>query len=262
MTLNLKSRAAADGSQKLARLDGVPLHRQLFLVLQSAIQSGQYRRGDLFPTEEMLSRTYAVSRATVRRTLASLEGAGMIDRRQGAGTRVAGGASFHVEDAALESHLLSAKLISGKTKQKLIDAQVMDASPFLRGVLGLDDGAQVLQLKRVRSDGSVPIWYSFAFLAAPFGERLKRSDYSRLSMAELIQRTGTDLGEVDQTIGARLADADMAKALEVEIGAPLLEVFSTFIDASGDPLAFQRTYIPPERRRLRFARHASQLEGA
>lgn len=245
-----------EGGRKLFRLDGVPLHRQLFLVLQSAIQSGQYRRGDLFPTEEVLAKTYAISRATVRRTLASLEGAGLIDRRQGAGTRVAGGPSYFVEESALETHLRSFSVICGETRLELLSADFVPASPYLREVLALGEDEQLLRLRRVRREDEVPVWYSFAYVAPRIAARLAPTDYARLSFLDLIESAGVTLGEVDQTIGARLADADMAAALGVEIGAPLLEMFLTFIDSNGDPVSFQRTYTPPERRRLRFARRA------
>jgi GntR family transcriptional regulator len=242
--------------RKLFRLDGVPLHRQLFLILQSAIQSGQYRRGDLFPTEEVLAKTYAVSRATVRRTLASLEGAGLIDRRQGAGTRVAGGPSYFVEDSALETHLRSFSVICENTRLELLSAEFVPTSPYLSEVLGLAEGEEVLRLRRVRHEDSVPVWYSFAYVTPRVAARLAPEDYAQLSFLNLIENAGVTLGEVDQTVGARLADADMAAVLGVEIGAALLEMFLTFIDSNGDPVSFQRTYTPPERRRLRFARRA------
>jgi GntR family transcriptional regulator len=259
MNIETNSRGALAG-QKLGRMDGVPLHRQLFLVLRSSIQSGQYRRGDLFPTEEMLAKTYAVSRATVRRTLASLDGAGLIDRRQGAGTRVAGGPAFFVEDLALESHLRSYDIVSEETELKLLSADVVDASSYLREIFGLGEDGKVLRLRRVRYEDSVPVFYSFAYVGAPVAEKFDPKDYGRVSFLELVESAGITLGEVDQTIGARLADADMASVLDVEIGAPLLEMFLTFIDTNGDPVSFQRTYTPPERRRLRFARRSAPFD--
>jgi GntR family transcriptional regulator len=246
--------------QKLTRMDGVPLHRQLFLILRSSIESGQYRRGDLFSTEEMLTKTYAVSRATVRRALASLEGAGLIDRRQGAGTRVAGGASFFVEDSALESHLRSINVICDETRLELLSNSMAAASPYLQQLFGLPEDGQVVRLRRIRFEDAVPTWYSFAYIPPSIAELLDQDDFSRLSVLDLIEGAGITLGEVDQTVGACLADADMASVLNVEIGAPLIEMFNTFIDSNGDPVSLQRTYAPPERRRLRFARRAAQID--
>ena len=49
---------------------GVPLHRQLFLVLRDEIARGAIPAGDPLPTEPVLCEQFGVSRITVRRALA------------------------------------------------------------------------------------------------------------------------------------------------------------------------------------------------
>ena len=51
---------------------GVPLHRQLFLVLHDEIARGALAPGDVLPTEQTLCEQFGVSRITVRRALADL----------------------------------------------------------------------------------------------------------------------------------------------------------------------------------------------
>ena len=51
---------------------GVPLHRQLFLVLHDEIDRGVIAPGDALPTEQALCEQFGVSRITVRRALADL----------------------------------------------------------------------------------------------------------------------------------------------------------------------------------------------
>ena len=46
---------------------GVPLHRQLFLVLHDEIDRGVVAPGDPLPTEQTLCDQFGVSRITVRR---------------------------------------------------------------------------------------------------------------------------------------------------------------------------------------------------
>jgi DNA-binding transcriptional MocR family regulator len=62
---------------------GVPLHRQLFLVLHDEIARGVLAPGDALPTEQALCDQFGVSRITVRRALADLADQGYIERRQG-----------------------------------------------------------------------------------------------------------------------------------------------------------------------------------
>ena len=67
---------------------GVPLHRQLFLVLHDEIARGAIPAGHPLPTEQELCDQFGVSRITVRRALADLADQGHITRRQGVGSFV------------------------------------------------------------------------------------------------------------------------------------------------------------------------------
>ena len=58
---------------------GVPLHRQLFLLPHDEIGREASAASDALPTEESLCDQFGVSRITVRRALADLADAGLID---------------------------------------------------------------------------------------------------------------------------------------------------------------------------------------
>ena len=72
----------------VARDLGAPLHHQIYLVLADGIAKGRYGAGDLLPTEEQLTKLFSVSRITVRRAMASLQSAGLIERGAGRRTMV------------------------------------------------------------------------------------------------------------------------------------------------------------------------------
>lgn len=56
---------------------------------------------------------------------------------------------------------------------------------------------------------------------------------------------------IDASIGAVLSDARVAGLLDVEPGAPLIEIERLMYSPAGRVLSYHRTLIPPERRRLR-----------
>ncbi len=56
--------------------------------LRREIEEGRYDGGERLPTEQLLCQRYQISRQTVRRALSVLEGEGLIDRRQGSGSRL------------------------------------------------------------------------------------------------------------------------------------------------------------------------------
>ena len=64
--------------------------RRLYLLLRDRIVSGEDRPQTRLPSEPMLAERHGVSRVTVRRALDKLAGEGLIERRPGSGTFVAG----------------------------------------------------------------------------------------------------------------------------------------------------------------------------
>ena len=62
--------------------------RRVFLSLRDQIFDGRLCDGEALPGEQKLAEAYSVSRVTVRRALAGLSAAGLIEKRAGSGTTV------------------------------------------------------------------------------------------------------------------------------------------------------------------------------
>ncbi|WP_019816275.1 aminotransferase-like domain-containing protein [Saccharomonospora saliphila] len=67
-----------------------PLYRKLADALARAAEDGALAAGERLPSERELSRSLAVSRATVVTAYEELRTRGVLDRRQGSGTRISG----------------------------------------------------------------------------------------------------------------------------------------------------------------------------
>src|SRR5262245_39620442 len=63
-------------------------HRQVFEIMRSRIESGDYQPGDRIPSDALLIQEFGVSRPTAARALHDLERGGLVKRRRGAGTYV------------------------------------------------------------------------------------------------------------------------------------------------------------------------------
>lgn len=74
-------------SPSLRRLDTWQVLQDQIL---DRIRAGEWRAGDLIPTEQQLSQEYKCARATVNRALRELADRGIIERRRKVGTRVTG----------------------------------------------------------------------------------------------------------------------------------------------------------------------------
>src|SRR3954470_8338285 len=71
------------------RFDG-PLYVQLTTALRAAIEAGELPAGRRLPPERLLASYLSVGRRTVARAYEALSDRALVDRRQGAGTRVTG----------------------------------------------------------------------------------------------------------------------------------------------------------------------------
>ncbi len=65
-----------------------PLHRKLSDSLRSAVRRGLLPAGSRLPSERDLATRLAVSRSTVVTAYDALRGEGLLESRQGSGTRV------------------------------------------------------------------------------------------------------------------------------------------------------------------------------
>ena len=128
---------------------GVPLHRQLFLVLRDEIERGAIAAGDPLPTEQTLCEQFGVSRITVRRALADLSDQGYIDRRHGVG-------SF-VRQARSSKRPTTGGSYMDEMRQTQFETQAQVIEIGMRPVPGavaaqLDLGADALHITRLRRE--------------------------------------------------------------------------------------------------------------
>ena len=69
---------------------GQPKHEQVSEWLRERIRSGEWKDGDKLLSEHELARRFGISRQTVRQAVGTLVNEGLLLRRQGSGTYVAG----------------------------------------------------------------------------------------------------------------------------------------------------------------------------
>ena len=71
----------------------LPKYQKVYATLRRQIEAGRWKPGDRLPSEAELVRTFDASRITVGRAVRDLQSAGLVQRRAGSGTYVAGAKS-------------------------------------------------------------------------------------------------------------------------------------------------------------------------
>jgi GntR family transcriptional regulator len=197
--------------------------------------------GERLGAERELADRLGVSRSTVRSALADLERNGVIRRKTGRG----GG--IFVAERKVERDLTSLAGLPAYLRRqgfeadaRVLSTATVEADDETARALGLDDGALVFEVVRVRLADREPISLERAlFPADRFPGLLDRSLGG--SLYELLQ-TEYDVvpGEAEERIEVVAAGAAEARLLGIRRSAALLAVARTAWDADGT--AFERSH--------------------
>ena len=235
---------------------GAPLHHQIYLVLADGIATGRYATGELLPTEEQLGKLFSVSRITVRRAMASLQNAGLIERGAGRRTVVKPlGKPLKMPIASVISNIAA---YGAQTVARVVEFDYGAAPAFLRERLW--EGTRPVQRAvRVRSQDGQPVMHLTSYVPGTLGGTFSRAELDRIPMFQLLQRAGAHISAGEQIVSATLAEPVVAQRLEIKVGAALIDLRSMMVDQHGRAVEYVEMLAPPERLSLRFELGADQL---
>ena len=144
---------------------GPPLHHQVYLDLQAALESGEFRPGSRLPTERELAERYGCSLITIRHALGELVREGRIERTRGRGT--------FVRSPLIERNIAGVQSFAEEMQRRglepatrIITSRVERAGETTALALNLQAGAPVVFLERIRLGGGEPMILEQARLPA------------------------------------------------------------------------------------------------
>ncbi|QGP91068.1 HTH-type transcriptional repressor YvoA [Neomoorella glycerini] len=236
------------------RTKPIPLHYQITSDLRRAIKEGEYKVGDLFPTDKQLMEKYGVSSITVRRAVAALVDEGLLERRPGKGTFVKretveetlGKLTGFFEEMKARGYEPGATIIfTGPVTDPIKEMQRV---PGLR-VFG-DEPLYLIE--KVQQMNGQPITYLRSYWPYEYGSRLAEEDLERRGLYELVEeKLGLVLERAVQTISAGRAGKREAEYLQVKVGTPLLIMERTAFDDRGRPVELSVNAYRPDRYKYR-----------
>ncbi|HUA10631.1 MAG TPA: GntR family transcriptional regulator [Solirubrobacteraceae bacterium] len=236
----------ADG-WTLDRDSGEPAYAQLESRIAFLVSSGQIEIGARVPSERDLADWTGVSRPTARAALSSLARSGMLERGIGRrGTRVA--ANALVRDGGDFSGFTGLARRDGiEPEAQVLSVTCMPADARVAAPLALGAGDPVWHLQRLRVGAAGPCTFEESWLPAERFADLDRLDLSGSIYALLDDRFASRPVRAAERLEPIGADAVMAGALGVAVGAPLMLVEHTSYGASGAPLEHARDVHRPDR---------------
>lgn len=242
------------------RLHPVPLYHQIFLQLREEITSGERPLGSRMPTEQELAGSFGVSRITARRALAELADTNLVARKRRVGTTVIFEPPVRPIEGSIDQAIESLLTFGRSTQVKLIELDEAPARAPISDALAVEAGTSLIRVVRVRWLDGEPLGHLISYVPTDLGKHITRAELRTTPILALIEQAGVKIGGATQTISATLADAALAAALSVEIGAPILRISRTVTDSSGRPVQHILAQYRPDRYQIRLDLHKSRAD--
>ena len=221
--------------------------RQVYLLLRERIGAGTLGPGSRLPGEATLAAEHGVSRVTLRRALDQLATEGLVARRPGAGTFVRGEGAGPVLRCDLTDVFAHLREMGRQSGVRLLSFTYGPAPAEVAAALGLPADARVQRSVRVRLIDGEPFSLLTTHVPERIGATYSEAELASTPLLELLERSGVVAAQAQQLIGATLAGPDVAEALDVAVGAPLLSLTRAVLGSDGGGMEHLHALYRPDR---------------
>lgn len=224
-----------------------PLYQQIKGLILHSLQHGEWKPGEVIPSEMDLAARFRVSQGTVRKAIDELAAENLLMRRQGKGTFVATHAERQVQYRFLKLMPdVGDAREEGPAQRTILECKRSRAPVDIARALQLRTGDPVIQARRILSFAGVPtiledIWLPGQAFKGLTAEQMAEYQGPTYAMFELDY--GVRMVRAEEKIRAVVPDEEQAHLLLVAQQTPLLSV---------ERLAFTYNDVPMELRRALY----------
>lgn len=223
----------------------VSLYRQVEDRLREEISNGNFKEGDLIPSELELAGRYGVSQGTVRKAILNLTQQGVFYRKQGKGT-------FVVFQKKGHERYRNFRFVNG-FEANLLDVnmsfkgvRVMQAPPEIAEALNLPKGANVIRLERTGKIDKMGQFHTLSFLPHSLYQGLEKytaEDFKKNTLWKLQEiYFGIRIENREEFTSAIVADEKLARLIGTVPGAAVLRIEVKLTAVGGEVVEYRRTH--------------------
>jgi GntR family transcriptional regulator len=222
---------SAEGLEaRVDRSDARPLHVQIRDILHQQIRDHVLVPGDTLPTEEELQQRFGVARSVVRQALASLADLGLINRQRGRGSVVAAAPALRRFVNRVGGLDEQAAARGQRLRTHVLRLEAAITPEEARAALGT---ARSWEIERVRYLERVPVIYERHWVPRDLFPHFTADLLEGASLLALMRDHGYASVGGPRHVQAVAAEPDIAKALDVSVGSPLLLLEGATQDVHG-----------------------------
>lgn len=224
----------------------IPLYHQIKDILISRISEGEWKSGDLIPTEIELMEEFNVSRTTIRQAISILVHEGLLDKRQGRGTTVKslrlteslGRLTGFAEEIMERGYVPNSKLLRAEYREDLF---------IEKKKLKIPDDGTILSIHRIRFANDEPIALEKTSWPKEIGDVLMKHDLNGAKFYQILEESNIYLKNARETISAVNATSYEADLLGVSPGTALLQMTRLSYGVNDEPIEFTQTKFRSDR---------------
>ena len=202
-----------------------PLYQQIKQLITQRLLEGEWRPGEMIPSEIELAQRFKVSQGTVRKAIDELAAENLLTRRQGKGTFVA---THHEARAQFRFlRLVANDALPAHPESRFLECRRVRAPSELARQLEMKTGDAVVLVRRLLLFDGRPtvldeIWLNGALFKGLTAERL--ADYKGPMYGLFESDFGVRMVLATEKLRAVAADPASSLLLNVPQGSPLLSV--------------------------------------
>lgn len=230
-----------------------PAYIQIHDEIKKRIDAETWKIGDRLPSERDLADDFAVSRMTLRQAVTLLVEEGILERRVGSGTYVAG----HRVQEKMRGTTSFTEIIrsQGKTPStKLISYQRKLASKTEQEQLRLRPSEYVIRMERVRYADKVPVVFEVAAIPEKIIAPFNQTEITK-HFFQTLTDNGYEIGKSEKIISASTASDKLTDYLQVKIGHAILTLKQVSYFTDGQPFEYVRSQYVAGRFEFYFENH-------
>jgi GntR family transcriptional regulator len=220
-----------------------PKYLQVRQIIERRLY-GHCEIGDKLPTEQALCAEFGVSRETVREALRGLEEDGVIRRYRAKGT-------FFVHRPSMPERTSMVGMVEDSSPKSRSYAALLAAGPVKPPedvIAALGTAPDVYLIERLYHLEDQPLALHESYLPRAVAERILEFDLTCSRLLEVIKaRLDTPCIEERQQIDAMVADARLARLLDIAVGAPVLKITRLYRLGEQAPHALFHSYYRADR---------------
>jgi GntR family transcriptional regulator len=236
----------------------VPLYIQIAEGLLDRIESGELSPGDRLPSERELSERLGVNRMTLRRALGILESQGLLLRRRGDGTYVAG-PKIERQAGQLVPFTRGMERRGYLPEARVVLFERRPVEAAIAKELGIPVSTAVYYARRLRLINQEPVMLESLVVPARRFPELERFDLSSRSVYEVMEKEyGVVVVRARQSLEPVVAAEYEAELLGIKVGDPLMLERRLGFDQQDRPVEYGKDLYRGDR--FRFVTEIAPLE--